>query len=155
MNSRAGSFASLACTRREIEKLLVSQIERFCAGGREFVRNHRDTIHRTAFATKLKIGNVNLFKYARPFPGSGSVGSLVIHRTPLEARRICLEKAMRGLPSEIAATKAYDRLEAAVRSQELTIDRTKKADQAIIYRLRKKVGYRVRNVNGVQTWQKL
>ena len=119
---------------------------------------HRDTIHRAAFNPRLKIGNVNLFKYATPrvTPSitPGTIG-LVIHRTPLEIRRMCLEKAIRRLPASIAATKAYDKLEAAVRDQELKLDRTKKADQQLVYRLRQKVGYRVRNVSGVQTWQRL
>jgi len=133
-------------------------IERFCAGGKEFVRAHRDTIHRAARNPRLKIGNVDLFKYAtrvtRITPGT--IG-LVIHRTPLETRRVLLEKAMRGLPHEITATKAYDRLEAAVRSGDsgLTLDRTKKANQQLVYRLRGKVGYGVKNVGGVQTWQRL
>jgi len=164
MNRRAGTFASLGCTRKEIEKLLSSQIERFCAGGKEFVRAHRNTIHRAVLNPRLKIGNVNLFKYARgstrgsgtpSIPGSTPGNGLVIHRTPLETRRILLEAAMRGLPAKIAATKAYDRLEAAVKTQELTINRNKRADQKIVGRLRKKVGYRVKNVGGVQTWQRL
>ena len=54
----------------------------------------------------------------------------------------------------IAASKAYDKLEAAVKTQELTLDRTKKADQQLVYRLRKMVGYRVSNIGGVQTWQR-
>ena len=87
MNRRAGTFASLGCTRKEIEKLLSSQIERFCAGGKEFVRAHRGTIHKCASDKRLRIGNVNLFKNVRhtfgPAPGNG----LVIHRTPLEIRR--------------------------------------------------------------------
>ena len=129
-------------------------IERFCAGGKEFVRAHRDTIHRAARNPRLKIGNVDLFKYAtrvtRITPGT--IG-LVIHRTPLEIRRMCLEKAIRRLPASIAATKAYDKLEAAVRDQELKLDRTKKADQQLVYRLRRKAGYGVRNVGGIQTWR--
>ena len=66
-----------------------------------------------------------------------------------------MEEAMRRLPAEIAAHKAYDKLEAAVKTQELTLDRTKKADQQLVYRLRKMVGYRVSNIGGVQTWQRL
>ena len=70
-------------------------------------------------------------------------------------RLLPIEEAMRRLPASIAATKAYDRLEAAVKDQELTLDRTKNADQVLVCRLRKKVGYRVKNVGGVQTWQRL
>ena len=61
---------------------------------------------------------------------------------------------MRRLPASIASAKAYDRLEAAVKTQELTIDRNNKADQQLVYRLRKKVGYKVRNVGGAQIWQR-
>ena len=148
MNSRAGSFASLGCKRTEIEKLLRSQIEQFCAGGREFVALHKDTIHAAAFNKRLKIGTVDLFKYAH---SRGTPG--IIRRTPLEIRRNTLEETIRRLPVTIAAHKAYDKLEAAVRGQELRLDRTKKADQQLVYRLRRKAGYGVRNVGGVQTWR--
>src|SRR5206468_10939026 len=104
--------------RTEIEKLLRSQIEQFCASGKEFVRNHKDTLHSCAFNKRLKIGTVDLFKYAH---SRGTPG--IIQRTPLEIRRIALEEAMRRLPVAIAASKAYDKLEAAVKTQELTLDR--------------------------------
>ena len=151
VRSRTGSFLSLGCTREEALTLVISQVKRFCANGSEYVKKHRDTIRKEAFDKAYKIGNAAAFKYARPKPEPGNI---IIKPSPLQMRRSLVEKVMRGLPSKIAATKAYDRLESALKAQGLTLDRTKNADLRLVARTRKTVGYRVENIGGAQTWIK-
>src|SRR6266700_7944719 len=69
VRSRTGSFLALGCTREETLKLVISQVQRFCANGSEYVKKHRNTIRKEVFDKAYKIGNAAAFKYARqPHP---------------------------------------------------------------------------------------
>lgn len=113
LNWRACQFAKMGAEGKTLEKVLIQQVEKFCAGGNKFVESEagKRQIRKAATNKQLKFGNASFFNLLgqkkRATLSQGSSHGLKIFRKP--TRKGLMVAAMRRFPDRIAAEEGYRR----------------------------------------------
>jgi hypothetical protein len=135
---RAGTFACLGIERRTIERLLIEQVTRFCAGGKSYVKNHRTTIRDVAFSKRLNPERADVSWFYRLCERRKAGLRLAVPST--STKKSLLLDAMRKIPDRVTADQGYDRLKTALAGTEFTLD-PGKGSQKILSEVRRASGF--------------
>jgi hypothetical protein len=146
---RAGTFACLGIERRTIEKLLIEQVTRFCAGGKSYVKNHRETIRNVAFSKRLHPDHANVAWFYRL--GERKKAGLRLAVPSTSTKKSLLIEAMRKMPDGVTADEGYDRLKRALAGTEFTLDRGK-GSQKILSEVRRATGFHTNRTSEGWVW---
>ena len=156
LNWRACQFASKGTEGKLLEKVLIQQVEKFCAGGKKFVKSEagKRQIHKAATNTQLKFGNASFFNLLgqkkRSALSQGSSQGLKIFRTP--TRKGLMVAAMRTFPDKIAAEDGYQLLQKALAGTDFTVDSKTTAGQKAVAEARKAAGLRAEQTSSGWIW---
>ena len=155
LNWRACQFAKMGTEKKLLEKVLIHQVEKFCAGGKRFVESEagRRQIHKAATNKQLKFGNASFFNQLgekkRAAYSEGSCG-LTIFSKP--TRQGLMVAAMRKLPARIAAEDGYKRLQKALAGTGFKLDSGATASQKAVQEARKAAGFRTERTSSGWMW---
>jgi hypothetical protein len=100
LNWRALQFASMGTEGEALEKVLMQQVEKFCAGGKKFVESEdgKRKVHEAAFSKALKTGNASFFnRLGQKKRASLSVGMTLFAGPP--NRKSLLVAALKSFPT--------------------------------------------------------
>ena len=141
VNWRAGTFASLGVEGKALEKVLIHQVQKFCAGGKQFVESEagKRQIHKAATNKRLKFGNASFFNRLGQKKKAELWEGKKVFRTP--TRKGLMVAAMRKFPDSVTSEDGYERLQKALAGTDFTVDKTK-AGQKAVAEARKIAGFR-------------
>ena len=142
INWRASQFAAMGMQGKTLEKGLVQQVEKFCAGGKRFVVSDagRRQIHKAAFNRRLRVGDASFFnRLGQKKRGTLSEGLKVF--VPPPTRKSLLVAAMKGFPDRVTVEDGYRRLQKALAGTGFTVDSKTKAGQKAVREARKGAGF--------------
>src|ERR1035437_3851310 len=123
INWRASQFAAMGMQGKTLEKALVQQVEKFCAGGKRFVVSDagRRQIHKAAFNKRIRVGDASFFnRLGQNRRASLSEGLKVF--VPPPTRKSLLVAAMKGFPDIVTVEDGYRRLQKALAGTGFTVD---------------------------------
>jgi hypothetical protein len=146
---RAGTFACLGIERRTIERLLIEQVTRFCAGGESYAKNHGDTIRNVAFGKRLHPERADVSWFYRI--GERKKAGLRLAVPSISTKKGLLIAAMRRMPDRIPADEGYDRLQKALAGTEFTLD-PGKGSQKILSEVRRASGFTTTRTSKGWVW---
>jgi hypothetical protein len=157
LNWRAFQFAKMGTEGKTLEKVLIQQVDKFCAGGKKFVKSEagKRQIHKAATNKQLKFGNASFFnrlgQKKRAALSEGSQG-LKIFRTP--TRKGLMVAAMRKFPDPVTSENGYRRLQKALAGTDFTLNKTK-AGQKAVTAARKAAGFRAEQTSSGWIWVRI
>jgi hypothetical protein len=158
LNWRACQFASKGTEGKTLEKVLIQQVEKFCAGGKKFLQSDggRRQIRKSAFNKQLKFGNASFFyrlgQEKRTTLSEGSHG-LKIFRRP--TRKGLMVAAMRKFPDSVTSEDGYERLQKALAGKGFKLDSKTKAGQKAVTEARKAAGFRAEQTSSGWMWVRI
>jgi len=153
INWRAAQFARMGMEGKPLEKALVQQVEKFCAGGKRFVASDagRRQIHKAAFNRQLRVGNASFFnRLGQKKRASLSEGLRV--SSPPPTRKSLLVAAMKAFPDTVTVEDGYRRLQRALAGTGLTVDSKTKGGQKAVREARKEAGFRTQQTAEGWMW---
>jgi hypothetical protein len=146
---RSCTLSSMGLRAKALEVALTDLLENDVVGGKEYAQTDKgkSMVRKLANNPSLKPGNGSWFyktKEKRPkrTPTVSTLSdrrSIIIKRKP----QTCVEamvKIIEGFPDRLAATDAYDRIEAGLASR-FPFNRKGKRDQVYVSRARKRAGF--------------
>jgi hypothetical protein len=147
---RAFKLSSMGLRAKALEVALTDLLENDVVGGKEYAQTDkgRSMVHKLPNNPSLKPGNGSWFyktKEKRPKRRTPTVStvsdrrSIVIKVKPQSCMEVMV-RIIEGFPDRLAATDAYDRIEAGLASR-FPFDRKAKRDQVYVSRARKKAGF--------------
>jgi hypothetical protein len=153
INWRASQFAAMGMQGKTLEKALVQQVEKFCAGGKRFVESDagRRQIHKAAFNKRLRVGNASFFnRLGQKRRGTLSGGLKVF--VPRPTRKSLLMAAMKGLPDRVTVEDGYRRLQRALAGTGFTVESKTKAGQKAVREARRGAGFHTEQASEGWMW---
>jgi hypothetical protein len=152
LNWRASHFARLGTQGNILEQVLTHQVEKFCAGGKEFVASDagKQKIREAAVNKRLRFGNASFFhKLGQKKRGTISQGLKMFK--PL-TRKDLMVSTMREFPERITAREGYRRLKEALAGATLVLDDRTKAGQKAAREARTDAGFRAEQTGQGWMW---
>jgi hypothetical protein len=153
LNWRASQFAAMGTDGKMLEKVLIQQVGKFCAGGRSFVETDagKRQIHRAAVNKRLKIGNASFFnRLGQRKRGTLSEGLKLFAAPP--TRKSLMVAALNGFPERVSAEDGYRRLQEALAGTRFVVDARTKAGQKAVREARKEAGFRAEQTAAGWMW---
>jgi hypothetical protein len=154
INWRASQFAAMGMQGKTLEKALVQQVEKFCAGGKRFVASDagRRQIHKAAFNRRLRVGNASFFnRLGQNRRVALSEGLKVF--VPRRTRKSLLMAAMKVFPDRVTVEDGYRRLRKALAGTGFTVDSKTKAGQKAVREARRGAGFHTEQTSGGRVGQ--
>jgi hypothetical protein len=141
LNWRAFQFAAMGTEGKLLEKVLIQQVEKFCAGGKKFLESDggRRQIHKAAFNKRLKVGNASFFNRLGQKKKAALGGGLILSTPP--TRKSLMVAAIRRFPDSVTAEDGYRRLQKALAGTAFTVDGKTKAGQQAVGQAKKVAGF--------------
>jgi Bifunctional DNA primase/polymerase, N-terminal len=154
LNWRAFQFAAMGTEGKLLEKVLVQQVEKFCAGGKKFVESDegRRQIRKAAANKRLKVGNASFFNRLGQ-KNKGALGRMLYVDPP--TRKALMVAAMRSFPVSVTAVEGYRRLSSALTGTGFTVDSKTKASQTAVAQARKAAGFHTEQTNAGWMWVRI
>jgi hypothetical protein len=151
-NWRAFQFAAMGMEGKTLEKGLIQQVEKFCAGGKQFVEseNGKRQIHKAAFNKQLKFGNASFFNRLGQNKRTTLSAGLKLVLPP--TRKHLMVTAMRKFPDTVTAEDGYCRLQKALSGSGFTLDGKTKAGQKAVREARRDAGFRPERTSHGWVW---
>lgn len=152
LNWRACQFASKGTEGKTLEKVLIQQVEKFCAGGKKFVKSEagKRQIRKAATNKQLKFGNASFFNLLGQKKKAALGGRLIIPAQP-PTRKGLMVAAMRTFPESVTSENGYRRLQKALAGTDFTLNKTK-AGQKAVTEARKAAGLRAEQTSSGWIW---
>jgi hypothetical protein len=153
INWRASQFAAMGMQGKTLEKALVQQVEKFCAGGKRFVVSDagRRQIHKAAFNKRIRVGDASFFnRLGQNRRASLSEGLKVF--VPPPTRKSLLVAAMKGFPDIVTVEDGYRRLQKALAGTGFTVDSKTKAGQKAVREARRDAGFHAEQASAGWMW---
>lgn len=153
LNWRTFQFASKGTEGKLLEKVLIQQVDKFCAGGKKFVKSEagKRQIHKAATNKQLKFGNASFFNLLGSKKKAALGGRLIIPAQP-PTRKGLMVAAMRTFPDKIAAEDGYQLLQKALAGTDFTVDSKTTAGQKAVAEARKAAGLRAEQTSSGWIW---
>jgi len=153
VNWRASQFAAMGTEGKTLEKVLIQQVEKFCAGGRQFVESDagRRQIHKAAVNKRLRVGNASFFNRLGQNRRVAFSGGLKVS-VPPPTRKSLLVAAMKGFPDTVTVEDGYRRLQRALARTGFTVDRKTKAGQKAVREARRDAGFHTEQTSEGWMW---
>jgi hypothetical protein len=154
INWRASHFAKLGTQGKLLEKVLVQQVEKFCAGGKQFVESEagKRQIHKAAFNKQLKFGDARFFNLLGQKKKAELWEGKKVFRTP--TRKGLTVTAMRTFPDSVTSDDGYRRLQKALTGTGFTVGKTA-AGQKAVAEARKAAGFRTEQTSSGWVWVRI
>jgi hypothetical protein len=153
INWRASQFAAMGMEGKLLEKVLVQQVEKFCAGGKRFVASDagRRQIHKAAFNKRLRVGNASFFnRLGQNRRVALSEGLKVF--VPPPTRKSLLVAAMKKFPDRVTVEDGYRRLQKVLAGTGFTVDSKTKAGQKAVREARRDAGFHTEQTSEGWMW---
>jgi hypothetical protein len=153
INWRAFQFAAMGMEGKILEKVLVQQVEKFCAGGKKFVVSDtgRRQIHKAAVNKRLRVGNASFFnRLGQKKRGTLSGGLKVF--VPPPTRKSLLVAAMKGFPDTVTVEDGYRSLQRALAGTCFKVDSKTKAGQKAVREARRDAGFHTKQTSEGWMW---
>jgi hypothetical protein len=153
INWRAFQFARMGMQGKTLEKALIQQVEKFCAGGKRFVASDagRRQINKAAFNKRLRVGNASFFnRLGEKKRCTLSEGLKVF--VPQPPRKSLLVAAMKGFPDTVTVEDGYRRLQRALARTGFTVDSKTKAGQKAVREARRDAGFHAEQTGEGWMW---
>jgi hypothetical protein len=153
LNWRAFQFASMGTEGEALERVLMQQVEKFCAGGKKFVESEdgKRKVREAAFNKRLKTGNASFFnRLGQKKRASLSVGLTLFAGPP--NRKSLLVAAMRRFPDKVTVQDGYHRLQNALVGTGFAIDGETKAGQKAAWEAREGAGFHAKQTSSGWVW---
>ncbi len=138
-----------------MERVLMQQVEKFCAGGKKFVESEdgKRKVREVAFNKRLKTGNASFFnRLGQKKRASLSVGLTLFAGPP--NRKSLLAAAMRRFPDKVTVQDGYHRLQNAQVGTGFAIDRETKAGQKAAWEAREGAGFHAKQTSSGWVWRR-
>lgn len=141
LNWRAFQFAAMGVEGKTLEKALIQQVERFCAGGRQFLESEAGArqIRKAAANKRLKFGNASYFNRLGQRKRAALWDGLKATIPP--TRKGLMIGALRQFPDTVSAEDGYRRLKRALVGTDFSIDGKTKAGQKAAREARIEAGF--------------
>jgi hypothetical protein len=153
INWRAPQFAAMGMQGKILEKALVQQVEKFCAGGNKFIASDagRRQIHKAAFNKRLKVGDASFFnRLGQNRRVALSEGLKVF--VPSATRKSLLVAAMKVFPDRVTVDDGYRRLQRVLDGTGFTVESKTKAGQKAVREARKDAGFHTEQASDGWMW---
>jgi Bifunctional DNA primase/polymerase, N-terminal len=152
LNWRAFQFAAMGTEGKLLEKVLIQQVEKFCAGGKKFLQSDggRRQIRKAAANKGLPVGNASFFNRLGQKKKSALGGGLILSAPP--TRKSLMVAAMRRFPDTVTAEEGYRRLQKALARTGFAVDSTIKAGQKAVREVRKDAGFHAYQTSAGWMW---
>jgi hypothetical protein len=153
INWRASQFAAMGAVGKTLEKVLLQQVEKFCAGGKKFVASDagKRQIRKAAVNKRLKVGNASFFnRLGQKRRGTLSGGLKVF--VPDPTRKSLLVAAMKKFPDRVTVEDGYRRLQKALAGTGFTVDSKTKAGQKAVREARRGAGFHTEQTSEGWVW---
>ena len=153
INWRASQFAAMGAVGKTLEKVLLQQVEKFCAGGKRFVASDagKRQIRKAAVNKRLKVGNASFFnRLGQKRRGTLSGGLKVF--VPDPTRKSLLVAAMKKFPDRVTVEDGYRRLQKALAGTGFTVDSKTKAGQKAVREARRDAGFHTEQTSEGWLW---
>jgi hypothetical protein len=153
LNWRAFQFAAMGTKGKTLEKVLIQQVEKFCAGGKKFVDSDggRRQVHKAAFNKQLKVGNASFFNRMGQKRRASLSEGLKLFAVPPN-RKSLLVAAMRRFPDKVTVRDGYQRLQGALVGTGFAIDGETKAGQKAAWEAREGAGFHAKQTSSGWMW---
>jgi hypothetical protein len=153
INWRASQFAAMGTEGKTLERVLVQQVEKFCAGGKRFVASDagRRQIHKAVVNKRLRVGNASWFNRLGQKKRATLSGGLKVF-VPPPTRKSLLVAAMKGFPDTVTVEDGYRRLQRALAGTGFTVDSKTKAGQKAVREARRDAGFHAEQGSGGWMW---
>ena len=153
LNWRAFQFASMGTEGEALEKVLMQQVEKFCAGGKKFVESEdgKRKVHGVAFNKRLKTGNASFFNRLGQKKRALLSKGLKLFAAPPN-RKSLLVAALKKFPNRVTVTDGYHRLQSALLGTGFAIDNETKAGQKAVSEARKAAGFHAKRTSSGWVW---
>jgi hypothetical protein len=152
LNWRAFQFAAMGTAGKLLEKVLIQQVEKFCASGKKFVESDggKRQLHKAAANKRLPVGNASFFNRLGQKKKAALGGRLILSAPP--TRRSLMVAAMRRFPDKITVEDGYHRLHKALARTGFAVDSTTKAGQKAVGEVRKDAGFHAYQTSSGWMW---
>jgi hypothetical protein len=153
LNWRAFQFAAMGTEGKTLEKVLIQQVKKFCAGGKKFVDSDggRRQVHKAAFNKQLKVGNASFFNRLGLKRRTALSEGLKLFAGP-PSRKSLLVAALRRFPNRVTVADGYRRLQDALVGTGFAIDGETKAGQKAVLEARKAAGFHAKQTSSGWMW---
>jgi hypothetical protein len=153
LNWRAFHFAAMGTEGKTLEKVLIQQVEQFCAGGKRFVESDggKRQIRKAATNKRLKFGNASFFNRMDPKKKAALGGRLILPAQPPTRMRLMVA-AMRRFPDKVTAENGYRRLQRALTGTGFAVNSRTKAGQKAVREARKAAGFHAEQTTSGWMW---
>lgn len=152
LNWRAFQFARMGVEAKILEKALVQQVEKFCAGGKRFIETDagKRQIRKAATNKGLIFGNASYFNRMGEKKRATLCDGLKLSVPP--TRKGLMVAALRRFPDRVTAEEGYRRLRVALAGKRFTIDGKTRASQKAVREARKEAGFRTEQTTEGWVW---
>jgi hypothetical protein len=153
LNWRAFQFAAMGIEGKTLEKVLIRQVEKFCAGGKKFVESEdgKRKVHEAAFNKVLKTGNASFFNRLGQKKRAAMSEGLKLFAGP-PSRKSLLVAALKRFPNRVTVADGYRRLQDALVGTGFAIDGETKAGQKAVLEARKAAGFDAKQTSSGWVW---
>jgi Bifunctional DNA primase/polymerase, N-terminal len=152
LNWRAFQFARMGIEGRILEKVLVQQVEKFCAGGKRFLESDagKRQIRKAASNKQLRFGNASFFNRL----GERKRGTLVegLKLSVVPTRKDLMVAALRSFPDTFTVDEGYSRLRAALAGTDFTVNSKSKSGQKAVREARQAAGFEAEQTSEGWLW---
>jgi hypothetical protein len=155
LNWRAFQIAAMGTEGKLLEKVLIQQVEKFCAGGKKFVESDggKRQIHKAAANKRLPVGNASFFNRLGQQKKSALSGRLILSAPP--TRKSLMVAAMLRFPDKVTAEEGYRRLRRALAGTSFDVDSKTKAGQTAVAQARKTASFHTEQTNAGWMWVRI
>ena len=153
LNWRAFQFASMGTNGKTLEKVLIQQVEKFCAGGKKFVESEdgKRKVREAAFNKRLKTANASFFNRLGQKKRAALSEGLKLFAGP-PSRKGLLVAAMRRFPDKVTVADGYRGLQDALVGTGFAIDGETKAGQKAAWEAREGAGFHAKQTSSGWMW---
>jgi Bifunctional DNA primase/polymerase, N-terminal len=154
LNWRAFQFAAMGTEGKILEKALVQQVEKFCAGGKRFLESDggKRQIRKAAANKRLPVGNASFFNRLGHQKKAALSGRLILSAP---TRKSLMVAAMLRFPDTVTVEDGYHRLHKALARTGFAVDSTTKAGQTAVAQARKAASFHAEQTNAGWMWVRI
>jgi hypothetical protein len=152
LNWRAFQFAAMGTVGKTLEKVLIQQVEKFCAGGNKFVQSDggKRQIRKAAVNKRLPRGNATFFNRLGQKKKAALGGRLILSAPP--TRKSLMVAALQRFPESVTAEDGYRRLRRTLAGTGFAVDSKTKAGQKAVREARKAAGFHAKQMTSGWMW---
>jgi len=152
LNWRAFQFARMGVQGKTLEKALLQQVEKFCAGGKRFAETDigRRQIRKAATNKGLRFGSASYFNRMGEKKRATLCDGLKLYLPP--TRKRLMVAALRRFPDRVTVEDGYWRLQRALAGTTFTVNGKTKAGQKAVREARKEAGFRTEQTAEGWAW---